>query len=638
MRANWDRHDHARIAPRNAAPSRQLDHPASANRNDRQVNEGVSKIATQVLGGPILAHLYDMRAHVAAGRWKNVMGSFRQCLPTLRRLDPPLLERIVRILYEASIRKGAKSSIAALASMADPLAMDPRWHRARAMSAEHPKNGDLDEAEKHWLAYLDDLAGMECLSPAERSLAQALVWERIGAIQLAKYRAVPPPFRGLDDSVVERQSRAMQCLENSLRLAPDRLLPYEALAGIHIEREEHDEAANAYRRLLERFPENVDALVFLANHHLRRDEHLQAHEYALGAHRLKPANRAMIELMWTVHVGSARQYALRKEWDKGRAEFAAADELQPSERDAYYLLARKALFELKARNFELGEELVERAKSQAGEPTPALLVLAIESIRYDLSRTVRSSFHRQWKAALKKRCRSRTAGLMSTTLASYLRWGVDYPGWSDHVRQLLAYVRRTSRVKWQRDDFRKVCDFLDAATDRREFSEEIELLEHLVRKGVRKFPEDPVFWLQAGHLELGKGPMRCDRRYAHRCFQRAAELAKDSNDPAAADVGERATQGLSFLEDIGLDPPEFGFGPRGGPFTDLPPDDSCEDDVDFLDRLPPGELFKIFVEACAERGLDPEEVLDNAARGGPMPVRLPRRPSRGGRKKKKKTR
>jgi len=646
MRANWDRLDLARFAARIAAPLRALAEPGSIDRNERQVKRGLGKIATEVLGGPILTDLYDLRKHFVAGRWKNVMGCLRRCHAALRQLDPHLLERIVVVVYETIVRKGSPSLIAQLASVADPLPIDPRWNRARAMLSECTGDDDPEETEEHWLRYLDDLAEMECLTPAERTLAQALVWDRMGRLCVAGYHAVPAPFRAFDDSMDELRGRAVECFDHCLGLAPDLLPAYEALAAAQIAWQQPDEAADTYGRLLEQVPENLDALLFLAQHHVRRDELLQARDYALRALRLKPANKSIIELACAVHVGCARHYALRKEWDKGRAEFAAADELQPFNQDAYHLLARKALFELKARNFELGESLVDRAQGRTADPTPALLALTIESIRYDLSRTVRRSFERRWKAALKKRCRSETAGLMCMNMAAYLRVGVDYPGWPAHVKQLLAYVRRCSRVKWQPDDLRHVCDFVDAATDREEFADDFALLEKLVRKGVRKFPDDPWLQWRAGEVEMDKGPMAADRRYAHRCFEKAAELAEESDDPEVLEVASRAKRAASFLEDVGMDAPAYHFGgpaayddedpweyddegpAQAGPFAGRSPDE--------LDGLPAGELFNLFVEACAHFGVDPEEVLDEAARGGPIPFPLPNRRSGSGSKKKKK--
>jgi hypothetical protein len=224
------------------------------------------------------------------------------------------------------------------------------------------------------------------------------------------------------------------------------------------------------------------------------------------------------------------------------------------------------------------------------------------------------------------------------TMAAYLGNGVEYPGRSAHVKSLLAYVRRCSRVKWEAGDLRNVCEFLDAVAERSEASDEAQLLEKLVRKGLKKFPDDPVFAARAGELELARGPFECDRRHAYRCFQRAAELAKDGNDPKAADAAERARRAVSFLEDVGVDlpPDDFRFGPPGGPLPGQEPDECSEPDYDPLDDVPPGVLFSMFVEACAEMGLDPEEVLDKAAAEGPIPMRLAERLSRARRKKKAK--
>ena len=61
----------------------------------------------------------------------------------------------------------------------DPPRWDPRWNRARAMIAEKDDE-DLETVEGFWLAYLEDLASMPDFKPGERTLAQAMVWERLG--------------------------------------------------------------------------------------------------------------------------------------------------------------------------------------------------------------------------------------------------------------------------------------------------------------------------------------------------------------------------------------------------------------------------------------------------------------------------
>jgi len=636
MRANWDRLDPTRFAARIAAPLRALADPTSARRNDSHVKSGIPQIAAEVLGGPLLTHLYDLRAHLAADRWKNVLESLRKSREALRQFDPEVVKRIVLVLYTTILRKGLYSRLAEFTSLADPLPMDPHWNRARAMMWEHPRNHDVTQAETYWLRYLDDLATPGCLPPRELPLAQALVWERIGGLYVEECRAVPGMFRRRGRDVAELRSRAAECFNNSLRLAPELLSAYEALAAAQTAWQQPEETAETNRRLLERFPDNLEALLFLARHHIARDEPLHSREYALRAHRLRPSNQEIVRLLWSAHVGSARHCALQKQWEKGRAEFEAADKLDPSAQEAYHLLARKAVFELKACNFELGEELVERAQGQAEEPAPALLVLAIEATRYDLSRPPRTSFDRQWKAALKRKCRSETAGLMCAAMRAYLIMEVGYPGRWDHVKHLVAYLRRCTRVKWRAGDLRNVCAFLDALTDRPGFSNEVLLLEKLVRKGLKKFPDDATFHVLAGELEIARGPVRCNRRYARRCFERALELAKRSNDPGMADVVERAKAKLTFLEEVELDPDydddeDYDDNPFAGP----PPGGFFDPELDGFAHGAPGNLFSMFLEACAQMGLDPEEVLDEMATEAPFRVPGPSRRPRSKPKKKR---
>ena len=90
------------------------------------------------------------------------------------------------------------------------------------------------------------------------------------------------------------------------------------------------------------------------------------------------------------------------------------------------------------------------------------MVLAIESIRYVMSGATRGAYAELWAADLKKKCRSTTAGEMASALHDYLQAGVEYPGREDHVKQLTAYLKRTTRLKYRQIDIEHVCRFLRA--------------------------------------------------------------------------------------------------------------------------------------------------------------------------------
>lgn len=75
------------------------------------------------------------------------------------------------------------------------------------------------------------------------------------------------------------QARAIDCFENALKLSPELLGAYQALAEAYREWGNMEKAAAIWQRLVKRFPENLETLLFLADHHIRRDEPFAAREF-----------------------------------------------------------------------------------------------------------------------------------------------------------------------------------------------------------------------------------------------------------------------------------------------------------------------------------------------------------------------
>ncbi|HUT14416.1 MAG TPA: hypothetical protein VMY42_28280, partial [Thermoguttaceae bacterium] len=460
MQANWTRLDPDRFAARIAENLTAL---AEGGSDGSRLPGATTRMQEQVLGAPILSRLTYLRAHVAAGRWHEALRELKRSEKTFRRFDPGLPERIAGVLYPSIVGKGEKRWLSQLASATFPPAMDPRWHRAWAMVCEQSQDSDVGEVESHWLEYLDDLAELPCLTPAERTLAQALVWQRIGLMFVGECKSGGGPFGfGPPEEYVEQvRARTVECFANSVRLAPDLLSARESLAEAYLACDEEEQAVETYRELLERFPDHLDSLLWLAYHHVKRDEPFRAQEYACRAYRLKPLDKTIEGLVWTVRVGSARHHALAKRFDEGRAEFEAAEELVPKHPEQHALLVRKAILEFKAGNLAPGHQYIEQARGRFAQPTPALLILAVESARYGLPKQFVADFEHQWTTALRMKCHSETAGEMSRTLRAYLGMAVDYPNRPDHVEKFLAYLRRCSRVRWKENDLRNVCEFLN---------------------------------------------------------------------------------------------------------------------------------------------------------------------------------
>jgi hypothetical protein len=261
--------------------------------------------------------------------------------------------------------------------------------------------------------------------------------------------------------------------------------------------------------------------------------------------------------------------------------------------------------------------MVEQAQEKLDEPTALWLVMAIQAIRYDLPQAEIWLYEQRWTKALKRRCRSQTAGLMCRMLDAHLKMPRAYPRQQEHVRSLVKYVSRCSRVKWQVEDLRSACEFLEQAGEKK-------LLLKYAKKGLRKFPDLGYFQFLMAMFEMDKGPHHFNRQLTVERLRRAIELASESTDPRDEVMVHMAKRALRAAR---------------GPLGDLDDDkyddeDEYEDDEDDDTHNPgPGpfdagraslqDVLDALREACRRAGIDPEDVLDEI--GGIPPGGGPRR-------------
>ena len=576
-RANWGRLDPARMPDRIAKALLTLAAPDPGDRPAApQAAPKLEGLERRAFGEPILGPIRELGTLVAQDRWEEavrVMGPVRFAL---RRIDPALAVRMTRVLYDPLIRAAGRQSyreghklIRSFVKAAEPLPIDPNWNRLWALAWEGPQGG-LDEAEVFWRKYLDDLVTAPAILPDERPRAQALVWLHLGEglVDRADDRDQEGPGpRRAEAEVTEARRRAVDCLEESLRLCPTLRDAHEALLDAYDAWGRADDAAAAAGRRLRAFPDDCDALVYLANHHYRRQEFARSLDFALRARALKPLDDAIVVREWAARVGLARDHALHGRWDDGRAEFAAAARLRPDLADGVHFLARRAALERKAGRPDRADELIAEAQGHLAEPTPLWLAIVIEANRFKLPKAERDHFEALWVNALPARCRGETAGALAELLGSFLAGDVAYPGRDGHVRQVVDYLRRTTRVKYRREDLAQVCSFLGMA----DAKGARELFEKQAKRGARLFPEAPEFPMMLGSIEMEKGPFRSNLGQARKHFSRALELAQalQAREPKAGAMLASIKDALSALDALSTGPMGFPFGPMGGPPADL---------------------------------------------------------------------
>ena len=351
--ANWDRLDGRRKAFQIATRLRALAQPGVGGGD-------LALIEKEVFGEPVLVRLEALREYVASREWDTVNRMLVSLRHSLRRLDSRLAERLTRILMPFYIRDAsdaelddAERLLKNFARLAEPMAIDPSWNRFWGI-AEDVAQGDPNASRDYWKSYAHDLETMPALGTAERPIAEALVWIHVAELIQEEIEDLDAPesmngmlarffSEAVDLGEVARlKQEALECLEKSLALAPQRVETYRRLISLHAKWKNRPGLDAAAKRLLEKFPEDVETLTLFLEAKLLRGELEEAMGYIQRARVLKPLDAELREREATTRIGLARECALARRWDEGRDQFRAAEELSPDLRQQYFYLARKA--------------------------------------------------------------------------------------------------------------------------------------------------------------------------------------------------------------------------------------------------------------------------------------------------------
>jgi tetratricopeptide (TPR) repeat protein len=617
-RANWDRLDPSRSSARIAGRLRLLSAEASGPSATNLV--AAEKLA---FGEPILERIRRLAGLVAGQEWDKVLPLIGPLRMSLHRIDPKLTERLTLVLIGSIIKAvrdmdwhEAHSLVTRFTRVAQPMPIDPQWNRLWAMIWDGP-HAEPGGAVHYWTDYFLDLETVESLTPIERNLARALVWNHVATLhreevdELSEYDDEPLGFPGPprrkgkaakpkrdDPEVAAAKKSLIEALEKSLRLAPDHLETYQMLVDAHHEWGDDKALDAAAKRLLTRFPEDVETLHLMGRHHHSRKDPHAALPYVQQARRLKPLDESLRILEWTIHVGLARQFAIEGKPDQGRAEFADADALKTESYSEFSYSARKAVFEYKVGQAEQGDLFVEQAKQLLVEPAPLWLSMAAESARFQMPKTAIDKYTKLWEADLKKKVRSETAGAIANLLGAFLGADTDYPGRDVHIKQVVAYLGRTSRVKYRREDIEPVADFL-----RRLLPQNQALYQKLVRAGVKQHPDSAELHMHAADVELQTMTMRRGMPGlippgVRQHLETALKLAEASTDPKVTALLPEIRRMLGSFSEVAEMLDHFAsqaggpFGPAFMDMLDLDPDDEFddefeEDDPFVLDVGPP---------------------------------------------------
>jgi len=593
MEANWSRLDPSRAPAGIAQVLKAATQPSSLAVADEKLKSKVRRLESQVLSGTVLTHLTHLQQAVSEQDWPSAMKTFRAVQRSLREIDGNIYQRLVRCLTGKLVHEGDFDTLNKFARFVEPLPIDPHWNRAKAIACEQSEFFEEDP-EVFWKKYLDDLEDISTLTPPQRKLAQGLVWFRLAEFPMKEVLGLRRCSCGKDHSaeIEANKEDAELAFEKAFELAPTYEPAYSTAAKCHLAANRPERAAEIYLRLLQHAPDSLDALEFLAQHHLSRGEGRKAFAYANRYRELKPLDQHSRKMLATCHAEAAREFALASNLDQAHRELASAEKLGVFQVNRFNLLAQKAVIETKAGKLDAARQHIADAQETLDEATALWLSLLIQSIRYELPWSEATIYEERWRKALKRRCNGSAAGRMCVLMQGYSVLHANEL--SRFTPDLLAYLRRCTRVKWQLEDLLHVCDFLGDL-------DEQSLLAKFADKGTRQHPQCATFHFLAGSAELARGPLKCNRRKTKKALQRSIDLALKSTDSRDEELLEMARSGLELLESI----PPAGLVRRFGEMENSNAGDSRDEDDFTID-----DMQRIIQEVCAEVGATPEEVLE----------------------------
>ena len=560
--ANWDR-----LNPQRAA--QKIARALLAGEKPGAPREQLTVMERSVYGEPVLDRLAEFRAALERADWNRVLylvGPLRQ---TLNRIDPRHSQRLTDVLLlplaseikKQSLRE-AQRLLGAFKAALEPLPWDPKWHRFEAILWEGPQGG-LNEAVRYWQLYLQDLEQGAPGLPGELRQVQALVWLRIGELtgELAD-EADPEGFpfapRRLDLDVAKLRDQSTAALQQSLRLYPKRRQTHQLLIDNYSAWDQPERMVAALEQMIEAFPDDIDALKRLIHERQLRDEPEHVLKCVARIRKLKPLDPHLDDNEAWGRLALARHLALKSRWDEARAEFAHVETALKGYVPGYRALVRRAALEFKAGDTARAEELVAQARLLVTEPTALWLALTIELIRYKLPKALAQRFDREFKTAVAKKVTSETAGALAELIGGYFAGKVEYTGRAGHTKEILRYLKRTTRLTYQEPELRRVCMLLESLGD------DDKLLGSLVKRGRKLFPRSPFFLKAEAEVDMRKGPLDFNPRHTQKQLEQALALAQASQNPEDSALIPGIKDLLSRVRQVSDAMASFPFGGPGG--------------------------------------------------------------------------
>ncbi|MSQ97180.1 MAG: hypothetical protein EXR98_21875 [Gemmataceae bacterium] len=398
---NWQRLDATRLPHRLTAPMRAGIDPGFLHAQPDAVQQTLRGKLMQQQGASFAPALGELREMLYDERLAPAFRKAEAVVPILKREFPDLLPRFAHCFWWAIIDHGEPADIDRYLRLFDAPADDPDIQRLEALALE--TRGMWPEAHKAWKSFIDGVAGAAGIWPGEScQRVQALIWTRMAENALPnrkrRSRSGNPLFDLFASQTGPLKPSAEQCLENAIKLAPDRLDCYRALFEIYRHDHKRPKAKKLGQELLKRFPDHAETLDALGELCLDMGDFKRAQEYFEKSIQANPLDRSLRGKLAHARQVFGLALTVARKYDQAREQYEHALRIWDGAKTP--LLCQWAVAEMKANNPVRADELVVQALDEPDQRLACRYALVGESVRAKLSASQKKQIALDLKLAL----------------------------------------------------------------------------------------------------------------------------------------------------------------------------------------------------------------------------------------------
>ncbi|MBI2807223.1 MAG: tetratricopeptide repeat protein [Planctomycetes bacterium] len=398
---NWQRLDPTRLPYRVCAPLRAKIDPGFFNAQPVAIQQKLRAKMMQQQGVAFAPMLRELRELLNLESLARAFRKGEEIVRLLKRDFPDLLPRLGHCFFWAIVDNGEPEDIERFIRVFGFPHDDPQGFRLEALALE--SRGMWPEAHKAWQNFIRQIDEIPQAWPGDSTRrVQALIWQRMaenaGPFRKRRRHSGNPLFDLFAAHTGPLKPSAEECLEQSIKLGPDRLEAYRDLFLLYRQAKKLPKAKKLGAELLKRFPDHAETLEALGELCLDTRDFKKALEYFEKAIQINPLDQTLRGDLARARRIFGVSLTIAKKFDDAREQYQQA--LKLSEGTKTPILCQWAVAEIKAANPTRAEELIALALAETDQRLACRYALVGESVRAKLSAKEKKQIAQKLKEAL----------------------------------------------------------------------------------------------------------------------------------------------------------------------------------------------------------------------------------------------